>query len=149
MAKYPVSGAVAMWPGEASSGADNASTGAVLLLHGTATGTLAARKRVLWLRSFWIQASASGVTWALADASVSATGASIAPALKFRLTSASTLIGVAGTATERNYPADTPNWKIVNFPPPGIKFATNCLVLILDGSGATAGAAGGLGYEEG
>src|SRR3990167_2802468 len=91
--RYPVSGSNAMWPGEASSGADNASTGAELLVHGTATSTLASRKKVFYLRSLWAHPVASALVIALADASVGATA--ILPLTQFRMTVASWVGGDA------------------------------------------------------
>ena len=146
MAKYPVSGAVVALPGGASSGADNASTGAVLLMHGTATGTLSSRKRVLWLRSVWFRAVASGMEFGLADASHSATAANIAPYRKFAVPTASYVIGTDASNIAGSIPC---GFAKVEFPPPGLKFTTNCLVYVIAGSGATAGSCGGLGYEEG
>jgi len=140
--RYPISGAVNMWPGGASSGGDNASTGAVLLCHGTATGTLVARGRVFWLRSLWVGNSASGMVVGLADASVSATAANTPPYKKFVIPVASNAIG---TASDAGW--DTGH-QMVSFPPPGLKFTTNCLAYLVAGSGATAGSIGGAGYEE-
>ena len=150
--RYPISGSVVMWPGGASSGADNASTGAVLLAHGTATSTLASRGRVFWLRSLWANATASGFSLALSDASVSATGvsATAAPAVYyprlFSLNVASSIIGGLQTATQSQ--GEAPGSRFVTFPAPGLKFSTNCVVFLLDASGATYGTMGGAGYEE-
>lgn len=141
--RYPISGCDPMLVGEASSGADNASTGATLLVHGTATGTLAARGRVFWLRGLWVSATASGLTWGLADASYSATAAGIASAKKFQFSTASNVVG----ADASNVPYER-GGKQISFPAPGIKFSTNCLVFLVDGSGATANRCGGYGYEE-
>ena len=145
--RYAISGTNPLLVGEASSSADSATRGSTLLVHGTATSTLASRGRVFWLRGLWVSATASSLTWGLADASYSATAAGVAPAKKFQFSTASYLGGVAGTATERNYgPLDTD--KIISFPAPGIKFTTNCLIFLVDGSGATANRCGGMGYEE-
>ncbi len=140
--RYPISGSTVFSIGTACDGQTDASSGgAYLLVHGTATGSLAARGKVFWLRGLWAQSIASAVVLGLADASYGATAANVTPYKKFAMYCASygdlqaTLVGVAPPVT-------------VSFPAPGMKFTTNCLAFLVTGSGATGGTFGGCGYEE-
>ena len=149
MAKYPVSGAIQYALGDASSGGDAASIGAIPLIDATTyyvTGKLLSdRNRVLWLRSFWAKASASKVIIALQDASYGAT--SRPTSQRFQLTCGS--ISATTAATETNFNWYQTNQIKIDFPPPGIKFATQCTVICTDGTTAAIGSVGGAGYEEG
>lgn len=140
--RYGISGSNAMWAGEASSGADNATVGLVALLHGTATSTLLSRRKVFFLRGLWAHPIASGLIIALADASISAT--EVRYNTKFVMTVASWVEGAAS-----QIPVGSPfGIAKIDFPAPGIKFTTNCCVYLVSGSGATYGMFGGNGYEE-
>jgi hypothetical protein len=143
MSRYAISGAVVYWPGEASSGADNASCGAVLLVHGTATSTLASRKKTFFLRGLWVHPVASALTFGLSDGSCNATNANAAPQKKFVVSAASSTPGADASNVGAAF-----GGRMITFPAPGLKFTTNCLVYLVSGSGATAGSIGGCGYEE-
>lgn len=144
--RYGVSGGTKMLAQLATQYVDNASAGAWPLVHGTATGTLSSRGRVFWLRSIWAHpnANASGFVLGLGDASVGATALAEATSLqKFRMAVASfapltgSNMAIAGVGVAK-----------VDFPAPGMKFTTNCVVYMISSSGATTGAIGGCGYEE-
>lgn len=142
--RYGVSGANSMIIGGASSSVDNASTGAWPLVHGTATSTLSSRGKVFWLRSMWAYPTSSALTLGLGDASVMATELGNASAIrKFKMTVAS--FAEVGAS---QFAAMGIGIAKIDFPPPGLKFTTNCLAFLVSGSGATLGTIGGCGYEE-
>ncbi len=152
--RYPVSGSTKFYMSCPCAAVDaaNGSCGAVLLVHGTATSTLASRGKTFWLRGFWYNATASGMTVCLADASVGATGVSAtggAPTYypQFKLNVASFIIGGTLTASEQG--GAFGNFQKVEFSAPGIKFSTNCVIYNQnDQATATCGVAGRWGYEE-
>ncbi|MDD5397844.1 MAG: hypothetical protein PHU70_02070 [Dehalococcoidia bacterium] len=135
--RYGVSGVPYGVLGNASSGGDAASTGALFLCHGTVGLTTG---RVFWLRSLWACSAASAVAIALQDASY---GATSKPASQvFRMPVASAYPGSAnGTVL-------VPTMAKVDFPAPGLKFSTQCTVIPVDGTTLPQGAVGGCGYEE-
>lgn len=149
---YPISGAVTGEVAPATQAVNTASHGARPLVHGTATGTLSSRGRVFWLRGIWARPEASAHVLALADCSVGATAISDSAgntARRIMFTAASAAAVGASTA---NKPAGVTK---IDFPPPGVKFTTNCCVYVCGstanlygGTGASAGSVGGYGYEE-
>lgn len=150
--RYPISGANVMGIGLASDAADDGTTGAVPLIHGTATGTLSGRGRVFWLRSMWAHPTASALIVALADCSVGATDVdeSTNDLRRFTMVVASFAPIVAS-----NGGGLAVGIAKVDFPPPGIQFTTNCCAYLAGttgalsgGTGATVGSIGGCGYEE-
>ena len=108
---------------------DEASAAPNLLL-----GKAIATGRILWLRSAWFyNAAAEDILWIMDTATSTATSA--VTNIRFPIPCAS------GITT------------VVEFPAPGLKFSTACVVS-LDGTSGVLGAsvgigkAGGLGYEE-
>jgi len=131
--RYPVSGVLATALGAATEAAR-------FLLGATHTSG-----RVLWLRGAWALATASGGQVVLMDASESAT--TVESKIRFRFTCAS----YVAAATDNL--AYGPNYGKIEFPAPGVKFATDCVIVIpgvpADFSTLAVAHAGGWGYEEG
>lgn len=120
------------------SGANSVALDGTAVLTGQALlGGTIGTGRAFWLRSMWINNNATGVlALKLLDAAVGATDAT---------SNRRVLIPGATNATA------TSTRTQVNFPPPGLKFSTNCVVLkdVTDvSSGGGIGTVGGSGFEE-
>ena len=135
--RYPVSGILATGLGAATEAAR-------YLLGVTHTAG-----RTLWLRGAWALATASGGQVALMDASESAT--TVESKIRFRFYAASHAPVSNASDVGLLRPAGSPYGK-VDFPAPGIKFATDCVIVIpgvpADFSTLAVAHAGGYGYEE-
>lgn len=130
--RYAVSGSLGTALAEVTGPAQN------LLGKAITTG------RVLWLRSLWALATASGGSIMLMDQVVTATATSVESTSRFRMFVASTQYAATTMVVYTVGP-----YGKVDFPAPGIKFALGCAVGLEGGCTALAiGHAGGMGYEE-
>lgn len=136
MARYSVSGANttildATVDATGGSGDPTALLGGQAVLGSHNSGNITSG-RVLWLRSFWAYNPTTVVSLALFDASVAVNPTGSTRRAVVRCASGATTM--------------------IDFPAPGLKFATGCVVSkeATDASGAfDAGYVGGAGYEEG